>query len=308
VGPMSELARGYFMAGPLGRYPEGGWASAAGFRGAWLGTPAWDVRAEMEWAAKGFAALREFFRDPDPPPYTFFLRVLPESTTSGGTSLNNSFILAVPAGAHAARAPRGTIFHEMVHHWGGSIAGEGGATSWFGEGLATYYTPLLMMRAGLDSLGAYGRSVNATARRYYASPHRNLPNDSIPRLFWADAEAREVPYARGALYFADVGARVRAASGGRRSLDDVVRPLLERRNKRGEQLTERSWVEAIVKELGPGEAQRFDSLIVRGHTVVPAADAFGPCFTRRPARFGAAEGYEWVRVEGIPDADCRRRT
>jgi hypothetical protein len=51
-------------------------------------------------------------------------------------------------------------------------------------------------------------------------------------------------------------------------------------------------------------------VIVRGETIVPASDAFGLCYERRPARYpGAAgtliDGFEWVRVSALPDERCR---
>ena len=84
-----------------------------------------------------------------------------------------------------------------------------------------------------------------------------------------------------------------------------------------------AWVNAVTKEIGPSARAQFEGVILRGETIVPASDAFGPCFERRPAKLTAPErggrggagsgnpeaapidGYEWVRVESIPDDRCR---
>ena len=68
-------------------------------------------------------------------------------------------------------------------------------------------------------------------------------------------------------------------------------------------------VDAFVKELGPSAREQFEAVIVRGETIVPAADAFGSCFERRLAKVTAGgrevDGYEWVRIVSIPDERCR---
>jgi hypothetical protein len=83
-------------------------------------------------------------------------------------------------------------------------------------------------------------------------------------------------------------------------------------------------VDSLAKAAGPIARQLFDSVIVRGKTMVPMSNAFGPCFELRPtklpdrymgttdarAQAGAApvpeiDAYLWVRVSSVPDARCR---
>jgi len=302
------LMQGYYMAGPLGRYPATG--SANGFSATWLGQPRFDPEREMEWTAEAYTYLHGFFRDTTRAPFRVFLRVLPGVTGYAGTALRNSFMLGAPApGADTlGRAPRETLVHELVHHWAVGLQGSQSANTWFAEGLATHYSRLLTMRAGLDSVGAYGRSLNATARSYYTSAARNLSADSIGRLGFSDEIARRMPYLRGALYFADLDARIRVASAGRRTLDDVLIPLFQR-IRGGESVGPSGWLELITQELGASARAQFEAVILRGETIVPASDGFGPCFERRPAKFpgaaaGTIDGYEWVRVSAVPDERC----
>src|SRR5207248_768763 len=56
-----QLMQGYYMAGPLGRYPDRG--TIDGFSAVWLGTPPFDPRREMAWTAKCYRYLTRFFRD-----------------------------------------------------------------------------------------------------------------------------------------------------------------------------------------------------------------------------------------------------
>ena len=64
---------------------------------------------------------------------------------------------------------------------------------------------------------------------------------------------------------------------------------------------------------GPTAREDFESVILRGdRTLVPPSDAFGPCFERRPTPAATVSGrergpgFEWVRVAGKSDEECRR--
>jgi hypothetical protein len=310
VGAPDELMQTWIMAGPLGRFRGSG--GARGFSAAWLGQPAFDATREMQWAARMYAYLAKSYRYLDPPPpYRVFIRVLLDAR--GATALGNSFMLvSPPAGSNTASAftPRETMTHEMGHMWVGDIDGPIGVTSWFTEGLNTYYTRLLPMRGGFDSVSEFGRRINEDFKTYFTSPARNLSADSIVKIGFNDDDVRHIPYYRGSFYFADLDARIRAASRGRRNLDSLVIGLFRRR-ARGERFDQEVWITAVGKEIGPTARADFERVILRGETIVPSSDAFGPCFTRRPASLTPAgggapvAGYEWVRVDSIPDARCR---
>jgi len=308
VAPPEQLLQGYYMAGRLGRLPVRG--ATHGFTAYWLGTPPFDAKREMAWTAQMYAYLRTFFRDTTDDPFRVFVRVLPGQGGYPGTALLNSFMLGTPVGSgdSVRLAPRETLTHEMVHHWAVGIDGPEGTVTWFPEGLATYYARLLPMKAGLDSVASFLRSVNNTARAYYTSPARNLPADSIGRAGFRVPSARNLPYARGSLYFADLDAQLRAASGGRRRLEDILFPIFDR-VRRGERVTQSDFVEALVRDLGPPARAQFEAIIVRGETLVAAANAFGPCFDRKPTSFTvdgkSIDGYEWIRVASVPDDRCR---
>lgn len=310
TGEPDELMQTWIMAGPLGAFR--GTGGASGFRAVWLGTPTFDAPSEMEWAARMYAYLGKAYAYLNPPPpYRVFIRVLPNAR--GATSLANSFMLVTaPAGATTAPAssPRETMTHEMGHMWVGEIQGPLGVTSWFSEGLNTYNTRLLPMRGGFDSVAAYGRRVNADFRDYYTNVARNLSADSIVKIGFNDENVRHIPYSRGSFYFAELDSKIRAASRGRRNLDSLMAGIFRTR-ARGVRFDHEAWIAAVTREIGPAARNDFEGVILRGETIVPASDAFGPCFVRRvtqltPATGGTpVSGYEWVRVNSIPDARCR---
>jgi hypothetical protein len=310
-GAPEQLAQAYYMAGPLGHFERDG----SGFHAYWLGTPAFDPSREMVWAGTAYEYLRKFYRDTLTSPYRVFIRAIPGAPSLGGTALGRSFMVGTGTGAgdSSAHSPRETIAHEMGHMWVGNLNGGGvGGTTWFNEGLNVYYTRLLLLRSGLDSVALYERSINGSARAYYSSPFRNAPADSLARVGFASGigagSAQNVPYQRGSLYFADVDYQIRQASDGKRTLDDVMLPLFERR-RHGEQLDRNSLVEMLVKEIGPKARDEFEAVILRGETLTVASGAFGPCFERRTVTSTAAgqqvEGYEWTRVPSVPDEKCR---
>jgi predicted metalloprotease with PDZ domain len=306
-----ELVQAYYMAGPLGRYAPAD--TLTGFRAYWLGQPAFDPRREMAWTSLVYEYLRPFYQDTTTLSYRVFLRAYPG--TGGGTALRNSFMLGTAPGSgdSAKTGPRGTLAHEMGHMWIGELSGGGpGGTTWFNEGLNVYYTRLLLLRSGLAPVSDYENDINKRARDYYTNPFKNVSADSIRKLGFSTGvgsrSAQNVPYSRGSMYFADVDAKVRAATGGRRKLDDVILALFEQR-RNGEEITQQKLLDALVNEIGPAARKEFEAVIIRGETIVPESGAFGPGFERRPIKKAAegqeVDGFEWVRVPSIPDSRCR---
>ena len=296
---LAGLRSSWFMAGPLGQYPKGG--NTGGFSAAWLGSsPALDLRADMAWAAKAYKTLSTYFGDTVQRPYRFFLRVLPESTTSGGTAGNRSFMLQVPvrppqrsSSAGDGTGLRSIVAHEMIHGWAGSFQGAG---PWLSEGLATYFTANLQRQFGLQPINAFVAELNRLSRQYHGNPYRNATNDAARAAFSADKNGELLPYVRGSLYFFALDAAIRRTSGGARSLDDILLELFARRAE-GETVTVRTFTDALAKELGRGVAAELDSVVIRGtKTVFVPPDAFGACFT-----------HSWTQVV-VPDFAFDRRT
>ena len=294
---LAGLQSSWFMAGPLGRYPAAG--NTGGFSAVWLGSsPALDLRADMVWAAKAYKTLSTYFGDTAQRPYRFFLRVLPESTTSGGTAGNRSFMLQVPVRPRGSTSSgdeglRSIVAHEMIHGWAGSFQGAG---PWASEGLATYFTANLQRRLGLQPIKAFVAELNRLSQEYHGNPYRNATSDDARAVFWADKNGELLPNVRGALYFFALDAAIRQRSGGERSLDDILLDLFARRAA-GETVSVRTFINALARELGRGIGPELDSVVVRGtKTVFVPPDAFGPCFT-----------HSWTQVV-VPDFAFDRRT
>lgn len=314
AGPPEELRQGWYMAGPYDRYPDGG--DAGGFSASWLGAYPFDARAEMELAGEAYAWLGEFFAYLDPPPrYRVFMRVVndPEARSTG-TALTNSFLHSrgpIKPEDEAGDAPRGTFFHEMIHLWAGAIEGPPARVSWFSEGLTSYYTNLLPMLGGFQTVAEYGEGANEIARNYYTNAARNMSADEIAAIGFREEMTRRLPYQRGALYFADLDAKIRAATQNAENLHSFMRGIFRMREQEGFRFDEDRWIDLVGERLGPSAREEFQDVVINGKTLVPVTDAFGPCFERRPASYTTdagdkVEGYEWVRVEAIADETCRK--
>jgi hypothetical protein len=286
IGPIDRIFSSYFMAGRLGRFPEEG--NIDGFSSAWLGKPPFDAQELMVWTAKAYAAIKSYFQDTSSDPFRFFMRAGPDNDGVGGGCLQNSVMLFIPEESDLVKDVRGTAAHEIIHKYIGELKEHSRENRWYSEGLVVHYTRLLMFRAGLFSASEFLDDVNRSVLRYWTNPLRNLSKDIKEERYWSNRNAMVIPYDRGSLYFAFVDAKIRAASKGKRSLDDVVLELFARRAK-GEPLSTKGWLEVLEKEIGSSARTDFDSIIVNGKNFTPASNAFGDGFKRVPIKLRVFE-------------------
>jgi len=275
-----DLASTYYMAGR----PE--LFRSDGFFAAWQGALGFPGHELMQWAADLHAFYGRFFRHR---PATFGVFGRTNAVNPGsGIGLTDSFAFTFDEHTPADEL-KGLLAHEMLHAWVRSLSdggdGAGGlASSWFSEGLAVHYQRMLPWRAGLIDDEAFLADLNATAGRYYTNALIATPNEQVPAGFWRDTRIRVLPYDRGSLYFAALDEDIRAASGGARSLDDLVRAMLAER-RAGRPMDRALFERLLHAELGDDGLAGLEAMLA-GDTVLPSPDAFGPCFTRvtRPLR------------------------
>lgn len=268
----------YFMGGRIHVYPSP--LPRAGFMSAWQGTPPFDARALMQWTQSLYGSYEHFFKAPAGRPYEVFLR---RNTVNagGGVEVGPSFVGTFDKETKPEDFKL-TLAHEMVHTFvGGLDSPQGLLSSWYAEGLAVYYERVLPWRAGLMSTGDFLADLDKTAGRYYTDLLNDTPNSQIPARFWADTRVRVLPYDRGSLYFAQLNAEIRKRSHGKRSLDDLVLQMIERR-RQGLPLDQASWVSLVRDALGNRGVAQFQAML-DGKLILPPSDAFGPCFERTQA-------------------------
>jgi carboxypeptidase C (cathepsin A) len=277
--PTSRVADAYFMAGALHRYPQK--VRQSGFASAWLGSPPFDATQLMAWTQKLNTWYTHFFGGDPAKPYRVFMRYNPVNP-GGGVEIPNSFVATFDEHTRSDKLQL-TLAHEMLHTWGPRLQPEGFPTQWFTEGTAVFYQRVLPLRAGLLSPQRFLDDLNESAARYYTNSLISAPNEEIGKRFWEDTRIRVLPYDRGSFYFAVVNDQIRKASGGKRSLDDLILDLV-RRERHGEQIDGAGWVNLVEKEVGPVARTTYESMLAGG-VMLPDSDAFGPCFERTTGTF-----------------------
>ena len=309
-GAPAALMQGWLMAGQAAQFPAADEESH--FRAYWLGDFPFDVAGEMAYAKNLYDFFGEFFAYLDPAPdYRVFLRQLDTPPYGGATALANSFMLSRgPAQPEevGGQSPRSTLAHEMIHMWVGGLSGDHVLTNWFSEGLTTYYEHTLPFRAGQLPVDAYIAELNALSDRYYSNPAREMSAVEIGRVGFSDGRIRHAPYERGALYFADLDSRIRAASGGARNLDMFLREVFALRQSGDVDLTLEAWSDFVSVELGVEEEPFVRALHIDGQLIHPPADGFGECVHGEMASIEVDgetfPGMRWRRVEGVAPEAC----
>ena len=272
---LRSLQSSFFMGGKLGLYPQD--PPRTGFFSAWHGAAPFDLRELMMSEEKFYAFYGNFFKQPAAAPYGVFLRENPVNA-GGGVELAGSFVATFGPKTKVDDL-KITLAHEMLHTFVGGIEKPGGlSSSWYSEGMAVYYARLLALRAGQITPAQFLDDLNSTAGRYYTDALIATPNAEIPARFWADTRVRVLPYDRGSMYFAVVDGEVRAASGGKRTLDDLLFAMLARRQEKPP-LDESAWIDLVTKQLGEKGRTEFQAML-SGAVMLPEPGGFGPCFTR----------------------------
>lgn len=280
TAPASLVDSAFFMAGAIGRYPGDG--ATDRFFAAWQGTPPFDADALMAWGGALYERFLEVF-DAAPTPYGVFMR-RNQVNPGGGIGMHRSFVLTY--GDTRGSDPeelRFTLSHEMFHTFQPLMARGRGmddslGAAWFNEGLAVFYQGELPFRFGMVTPEAYLRDLNFTMARFYTNLFAETPNREIAGRFWEDTRIRTLPYDRGYVYFVNVDAAIREASGGARSLDDLMLALRARRAQ-DLPVEQADWEALIEEELGDAGVAAFHAML-EGRVAVPASDAFGACFRR----------------------------
>ena len=185
-------------------------------------------------AASIVSAEREFFSDFERPYYLISLLPIGArrsgGVSMGGTGLTDSFALFLqPGSALDGRPSSGMsvpwlLAHEMFHDWNGhaiELAQPERLGYWFSEGFTDFYARRILRRMGFLSLGDYAASWNDRFGEYAANPARNEPAARIEAAFWSDPNVGSLPYQRGDLVALLVDHRIREASAGARSLDEL---------------------------------------------------------------------------------------
>jgi predicted metalloprotease with PDZ domain len=284
-----ELAHAAYVAGPLA-VAEG----KAGEKMVLLGKAELDVGAVLDWTARVRGIAARVFEGEGPPRdagedrFLFLLVAQPGMGRShDGAHLSRSFALWFDGSRALDPTLRIAITHELVHRWiGASVRLDderGRPARWFAEGFTVHYARRLLFDEKLITPKDFAEDLRRTI-----DPGREVRDDA---------------YRRGALYAAHIDAAIRDRSRGKRSLDHVVRELLQAaRDRKSEALPATALRDLVVRELGEAAGEELDEAVVRGtKSIALPNDAFGPCIKRRRAKEMVFDlGFDPASLRGDP--------
>ncbi len=292
-----QAQAGYFMAGPLFRLPPNGESK---FTVYYLTPPKFDLDKAAAFTAATYNYAGKFFHDSSKP-FRVFMRTTDRFQGGGGGGYQSFMFGNVKGQDRNLDEVQHLMAHEAIHNWISSF-GSGYAGKWFIEGGTEYYSTIIPRRAGLSSVAEFGKQINDWARDYYTNPRRTMSDTEATKMFLSDGSAQLLPYQRGPLYIAQVDARLRAASGGRRRVDELVRPMVQAIQEGN--ANEALWAKLIAKALGPRGAADY-AAFKAGKLLVLPSNLFGACFRSKTVTYRAFDA--GFRIEPDPDGTYHAR-
>ncbi len=265
------------------------------------GRPLWIAAQRGPWTFQlsEFAAMshtivrmeRQFFDDYNYPFYLITLVPTGKAGTGshslGGTGLTNSFSLCmIPdtplhADLGAGMNVAALLAHEMFHQWDGHTivpADPEELCYWFTEGFTDFYMRRLLHRNGLVSNDDFAAHVNKKLSGLWTTEVHAAPNARIQADFWKSPAVQRLPYLRGDVIAMIVDHAIRIRSGGKRSLDDLMRELVRDAKAHHTKVSTDLLLDRFATEAGPETAAHVRSVVADGATPVLAPDTFAPCF------------------------------
>ena len=180
------------------------------------------------------------------------LTLLPGQPFNGLEHLNSTVLMAAPQTTRTRRSYLGWLelaSHEIFHVWNvkrlrpvelGPFEYENEVYTrslWIAEGLTEYYSLLLLHRAGLSSAEELLNSLSTEIERLQATPGRLVQSvadasfDAWIKYYRQNENSVNNAvsyYTKGMVLGLLLDAKIRMATGGARSLDDVMRAAYER--------------------------------------------------------------------------------
>jgi predicted metalloprotease with PDZ domain len=278
-----KLDNTLFLAGPVKTYSVS--AHSSRFHVYALGLPADQLKAAARWTTRAYQAERKAFHVPVSQPYRFLIRSYDGGPMHSGRSSHDSFLLYLPTGADAERADlHNLVAHEMVHSLMKDFDdAPGDEGDWYTEGTADYFSITLPWKAGLYNAQQYLGLVNSEAAEYYDNALRTVSNKQISKVMWSGRNAWMLSYGRGAIYFADLDAKLRLHQANVPVLD-LVNATSER-IEHGTPATDAAW-KAVLKDKVGAWAMVDWRHMMAGHLIMPTSGAFGPCLISQATQIG----------------------
>jgi hypothetical protein len=269
---LAELGDTLFLAGPLQVYPSV--PPTTGFSMYALGVAPGALAQSASWYRRTYRAMQAALRPRESAAFRVLIRSYDGGPLDSGRANNGSLLLYLPPSIDpGSTAEHSLIAHEMVHVFTKPLDGDpNGQGDWFTEGIADYLKITIPFAAGLYTRAEYLELVNAEAALYYTNPDRELPLKKAAEEKWSGNVTWTIPYARGAMYFANLDADLSLASRGQ-----SVLALIQQMNRRilsGQPANDATWLRLLREESGDKAVEDWQEMR-DGRLLIPRRGTFG---------------------------------
>ncbi|HEU0135618.1 MAG TPA: hypothetical protein VFR28_12420, partial [Allosphingosinicella sp.] len=233
------------------------------------------------------------------------LGTLPAGLTYHGTGRADAFSIASTSAFELKQAVR-FLAHEYMHSWvpvslGGMPAEEDEPKDyWFSEGFNDYLASKVLLRAGIWTLADWAADKNETLLRYGTSPAKTANGTEIAARFWTDPAVQKVSYDRGHLLAAKLDSEIAARSGGKQSLESVLRVQRQAAVASPDLATD-LFRKVLREQTGIDLEPDLERYARRGEALLLPASLFGDCaglVTERRKEFHRGYDSEATRLAG----------
>ena len=155
----------------------------------------------------------------------------------------------------------------------------GSGNLWFAEGVTEYYAQVAVRRAGLEDQAAFYRHWQSVIARMQANPaRRRVSAEEASLRVWESGNSQGYGglsyYDKGELIGLCLDLKIRHVTVGAKSLDDVMRLLLQRHNPPKPGYGEDE-IRATVSEVAGNDLSAFYDVLTRSTEEMPFSESLG---------------------------------
>lgn len=206
----------------------------------------------------------------------------PGAISVGGTGRDDAFAVWTVEDAPIESLER-LLAHEHIHSWiprriGAMAPGAAEAEQyWVSEGFTEFYTFRSLLASGIWSPEQFVEAWNGQLLEYAASPNRATSNREAAAGFWSSRDLQRLPYTRGAVMAAWLDARIRATSGGRHDLDDLMLAMQAQQRTDPTELVATRLQRLAREAFGVDFATLVEAIHTQGADALFPQDGWGEC-------------------------------
>lgn len=296
-GPPSILENAIWMAGLLEeltiRSPATNGNEGGQFRMISLGKGALDVTEVGSWTNRAWLAVRNVATKTNQ--FELFVRPIDKRGLRFDLAVfEHSAIAATENEVKFAWPEKLRLTESLVRAARGSNVMN---QRWFDNGFGTYLALDALRKRGLAAPADIGTELAKRSERYFASPWLRTPLGGV--MDQKDELAGQHIEDRGLLFAAELDAKIRARSAGKKSLVDFMRllepavPLAAETtdNPKATGISAAAFAQALEKELGAEAVNRYRTLVETAAAIADLPDdAFGPCFKKAKKKIQREDG------------------